>query len=109
MFLRRDRIGIVGIDPLHHLRVGDVEFVAAGSALVGAHLAGDDDARLLRQALDRLEQLGRDLALRHHALDDAAAIAKLRKQQLAALAQVVEPAANGDRSGLRAGRSRGSW
>ena len=92
----RDGIRIVGIHALHHLRVGDVEFVAAGSALVGAYLAGDDHARLLRQPLDRLEQFGRNCVLGHHALDDAATVAELREQQLAALAQVVQPSADGD-------------
>ena len=44
----------------------------------------------------RLEQLGRDGLLGDHALDDAAAVAKDGEQQLAAGAQVVEPAADGD-------------
>ena len=40
---------------------------------------------------------GETWLLHHHALDDAAAVAELREQQLAAFAQVVKPAANGDR------------
>ena len=74
----------------------DVDLVSAGGALVGANFAGDDHAGFLRQALDRLEQFGRDGLLGDDALNDAAAVAKDGKQQFAALAQVVEPAANGD-------------
>ena len=96
VLLGRDGVRIVRVHTLHDLRVGDVHLVAAGRALVGADFAGDDHARFLGQALDRVEQLGRDGVLGHHALDDAAAVAKDGEQQLAALAQVVEPAAKGD-------------
>ncbi len=96
VLLGRDGIRIVRIDALQNLRIADVHLVAAGSALVGAHLAGDDHAGFLGQALDRLEQFGRDRVLGDDALDDAAAVAENGEQQFAALAQVVEPAANGD-------------
>ena len=76
--------------------MADVEFVSAGRALVGANFAFDDHARFLRQRLDRVEDFRRNGVLRHDALNDAGAVAKLRKQQLPALAQVVEPAADGD-------------
>ena len=51
MLFRSDRIRIGFGDALHDLNVGHVEFEAAGSALIGAHFAFDDDARLLREAL----------------------------------------------------------
>ena len=82
--------------PLHDLHIRDVQFVAAGSALVGAHLAFNNDTRFLGQALYRVEDFGRDRILGHDALNNTRAIAKLREQQLPTLAQVVEPAANGD-------------
>ena len=104
MLFRRDGIGIGLRHALHDLHVRHVEFVAAGRALVGANLAFDDHARFLRQRLDRFEDLRRDGVLRHHALNHARAVAKLRKQQLPALAQVIEPAAERDRLALRACR-----
>ena len=78
------------------MSVGDIHLIAARSAFVGAHLAGDDHAGLLGQALDRIEEFGRDGIFGDHALDDAAAVAKDGEEQFAALAQVVEPATNGD-------------
>ncbi len=96
VLLGRDGIRIVGIDALQNLRIADVHFVSAGSALIGPHLAGDDHAGFLGQPLDRLEQFGRDGVLGDDALNNAAAVAENREQQFAALAQVVEPAANGD-------------
>ena len=51
VLLERDRIRIVFRDLLHDLNVGDVEFEAAGRALIGANLAAHDHARLLRQGL----------------------------------------------------------
>ncbi len=82
---------------LHDLHVDYIEFVAAGSALVGADLALDDHARFLRQVLIASKTSGRNGVLGDDALNDSGAIAKLRKQQFPALAQVVEPAADGDR------------
>ena len=51
---------------LHDLDVGNVEFVAAGGALVGADFAFHDDARFLREAFDGVEDFGerRSLARR---------------------------------------------
>ena len=94
-------LGVIGygVDfghALHDLHVGDIEFVAAVGALVGANFAFDDHARFLGQRLDGVENFGRDRVLRHDALNDAGAVAELREQQLSALAQVVEPAADGD-------------
>ena len=96
VLFQRDGIGIVLRNALDHLHIGDVQFVAAGSALVGANLAFNNHARFLGQAFDGIEDFGGDRILGHDALNHAGAIAKLREQQLPALAQVVEPAANGD-------------
>ena len=43
VFLRRDRVRIAFGDALHDLDVGDVEFVAARRACVGADDAGRQD------------------------------------------------------------------
>jgi hypothetical protein len=67
---------------LHDLTFADVEFVAAGSALVGADLAFDDHAGFLGEALDGLEDFGRDGILGNYSLDDAGAVAKLGKRSL---------------------------
>src|SRR5258706_13386357 len=89
----RGRLG----DPLHDLDVRDVEFIAPRSALVGADFALDDDAGFLGESFDSVEDFGGDGVLRDYALDNARAVAKLREQELAAFAEVVEPSANGDR------------
>ena len=91
-----NRIGIVLGDTLQHLHIRYIEFVPAGRALVGAHFAFDNHARLLREAFDGIEDFGRNRALGHHSLNHAGAIAELWKQQLPAFAQVVKPAANSD-------------
>jgi len=81
---------------LHDLHVRNVEFVAAGGALVGADFAFDDDAGFLGEALDGVEDFGRDSIFWNYALNDAGAVAKLGEEELAAFAEVVEPSANGD-------------
>ena len=96
VLFRSDGIGIGFGDALHDLDIRDVEFIAAGSALIGAHFAFDDDARFLREAFDGVEDFGRDGVLRDDSLDDAGAVAKLREEQFAAFAEIVEPSANGD-------------
>src|SRR5579859_3612224 len=97
VFLGGDGVRIRLGDTLHHLDIGNIEFIAAGIALVGPYLALDNHAGLLRQRLDGLEYFRRDRILGHDSLDDSGAVAKLRKQQLPALAQVIKPAANRDR------------
>ena len=96
MLLGRDGVGIRLRNPLHHLHGADVEFVPPGRALVGADLAFDDDTRFLGQTLDRVEHLRGNGVLRDHTLDEPAAVPEDRKQQFPALAQVVQPAADGD-------------
>src|SRR6266404_2543030 len=88
----RSRLG----HALHDLDVRDVEFIAPGSALIGADFAFDDEAGFLGEAFDGVEDFGRDGILWYYALDDTGAVAKLRKEKLAALAEVVEPTADGD-------------
>ena len=94
--LGRDRIRIIRAHALQDLRDGDVHLVSTRCALIGADFAGDDHARLLGQVLDGVEKFGRDSVLGDDTLNDPAAIAKDGEQQLAALAQVIEPAAKGD-------------
>ena len=60
---------------LDNLNLADANLVTAGSTLLRANLTGNDDARFLRQALQRLERLGIFLQ-RANALDDAGAIEK---------------------------------
>ena len=96
MLFGRDRIWVGFRDALDHLHIRHIEFVAAGGALIGADFAFDDDARFLRQALDGVEDFGRDGVFGDYSLDDAAAVAELGEEKFAAFAEVVEPAANGD-------------
>ena len=96
VLLERDGVGIGLGHALDDLEVFDVELISARRALVGAHLAGDNDARLLREAFECLEDFGRNALDVGYALDGAGAVAKDGKEQLAALAQVVEPSAQGD-------------
>ena len=97
VFFGRDGIRIGFRHALHDLHVRNVKLVSAVGALVGADFAFDDHAGFLGQGLDRVEHFRRDRVLGHDALNHARAVAKLREQQLPALAQVVEPAADGDR------------
>ena len=96
MLFGSDGVGSRLRHALHDLDVRDVEFIAAGGALIGANFAFDDDARFLGEALDGVEDFGRDGVLRDYALDDAGAVAKLREEELAAFAEVVEPSADDD-------------
>ena len=98
VLFQRYGIGIILGNTLHYLHIGNVELVAAGSALIGANLAFDNDTRFLGQSLHRIENFSRNSVLRQHPLNYAGAVAKNREQQLAALAQVVEPPAK--RNGL---------
>src|SRR5262249_1609539 len=82
---------------LHDLNVGDIELISAGCAFIRAYLSFDDYARFLRKALDRVEDFRRNCVFRHDTLDNARAVAELRKEQLPALAQVIEPATDRDR------------
>jgi hypothetical protein len=95
VFLELDRVRIGIGNALDDFDCGDVDFTAAGRARFGLNFSGDDHARFLRQTLERGEGFGA-LLERHDALHHAGAVAKDRKEELAGLAQVVEPAANGD-------------
>src|SRR5580658_5101582 len=96
VFFGSDGVGSGLGHALHDLDVRDVELITAGGALIGADLAFDDDAGFLGEAFDGVENFGRDGVLRDYTLDDAGAVAKLREQELAAFAEVVEPSADGD-------------
>ena len=97
MFFGSDGVGIGFWDTLYDLDVRDVEFIAAGGALVGAHFSFDDDARFLGEAFDGVEDFGRDGVFRNDTLNDAGAVAKLGEEELAAFAEIVEPSPDGDR------------
>jgi hypothetical protein len=96
VFLERDRVGVVCGDAVHNLDVFDVKLVAAGRALIGADLALHNYARLLRKALESLEDFGGHAFYVGDALNGARSVAEDGKQQLAALTQVVKPAAQRD-------------
>lgn len=111
VLLQADGVGIVFRYALDHLQILDINLVAAGRALVGADFARDDHAGLLRQAFERLKDFRRNAFDMGHALHRAGAVAKDGKQQLAALAQVIEPPAQGDRLALMLaeGRDCSDW
>ena len=96
MLLERDRIRIRLGHALHHLDALDVELVPARRALVGANFTGDNDGRLLREPLERFEDLRRDTFHVRDSLNGSSSVAKDRKQQLPTLAQVIEPSAQRD-------------
>ena len=96
MFLGSDGVGSGLGHALHDLDVRDIEFIAARGAFIGADLAFDDDAGFLREALDGVEDFGRDGVLRHYALDHAGAVAKLGEKKFSAFAEIVKPSADDD-------------
>ena len=97
VFFGRDGVRIGFGHALYDLDIGDVEFESAVRALVGANFAFNDNAGFLRQCFYRIEDFRSDRILGNNALDNARTVAELGKKQLPALAQIVEPAANGDR------------
>ncbi len=96
VFFGRDGIRVGLRHALDDLDIFDIEFKAAGRAFVGAHFAGDDDAGLLRESFECLEDFWRHALDVRHALHCAGAIAKDGEEQLAALARVIEPSVDGD-------------
>ena len=102
VLFRRDRIVLrLGDD----LEAGDVELEAAGRARVGADRAVDDEGAF--PATDGRRGLNASsptACLRHHALDEAGAVAQRQEMDLAARAAVVQPAAERDRLRRRARR-----
>ena len=92
MLLGGDGVGVGLGNALDDLDVFDVEFKTTWSPLVGADFAGDDDGAFLGEVLEGVEDLGGDGFDVGHALHGAGAVAKDGKEELAALAGVVEPA-----------------
>ncbi len=86
-----DGIRVLDRDQLLDLEVGHIQFEAARSTFIRAHLAGDSQRRFLGQNAYPLKELRRNRALHHHTLNQARAVAEERKQKLAALSQVIEP------------------
>ena len=96
VLLERDGEGRVLGHALDDFDAFHVKFIAPGGALVGADLAGDDDAGLLRESLDGVENFGREGGLGDDSLNGSGAVAKYGEEQFAALAQVIQPALKGD-------------
>jgi hypothetical protein len=96
VLLGSDGIGVGLGDSLDNLKAFHVELISSRCSLVGADSSGDDDRGLLGEAFEGLENLRGDALYVGHALDGAGAVAKDGKEELAALAEVVEPAAEGD-------------
>src|SRR6267154_5072008 len=76
---------------LYDLDFADAHFESAGCALFRADFSRRNDARFLRQPFQCFKRF-RALFQRAHALDNSSSIAENRKDQLAGLAQIVEPA-----------------
>jgi hypothetical protein len=83
-------------DALDDLDVFDVELEAAGGALVGTDFAGDDDGGFLGEAFEGFKHVSGHAFDVGYALDGSGAVAEDWKEELAAFAEVVEPAAEGD-------------
>src|SRR5579884_284780 len=96
MLFERNGERIVFRYSLHHFHVCDIEFISAGRAFIGANFSGDDYGGFLCQLLHPFENLRRNRSFRDDALNHTCSVAKNREEQLSALTQVVEPAANGD-------------
>ncbi len=101
MLFQRNRKRSIFGHAMHKFDIFHIQLKAARSTFVGAHLAAHHHARLLGQHLDALEDLRRHGGFRHNALHRSGAIAKNWKQQLAAFAQVVKPAAQRDGLALK--------
>src|SRR5438093_643006 len=93
VLFRRDRIVVRLAD---HFDALDVDFVSARRPRVGPRGAGDDERCLLREVIRGLEQIVAHGGLRHHALNEARAVAQDQKMDLAARSAVVQPPFDGD-------------
>src|SRR3954469_13840919 len=96
MLFERNREWIVLGYALQHLHIQDVEFIAARRAFIRADFARHDHGGLLRELLYAIKHLRRHRALWHDPLDESATVAKNGKEELTALAQIVEPSSDGD-------------
>src|SRR5712691_9414596 len=88
MFLWRDWIIVRA---LNDLSVGYIEFESARRATVFANPAGDSQCGFLSQRFELVPNLWRHGIPGHDALHDPGAVAQLRKYQLPARTQVIEP------------------
>ena len=93
MLLRRDGVLLRDVEDLE---AGGMELVAERGAGVFADNARDLDAALLGEPLGALKDLLGDVVLAHDALDDGRAVAELQEVDLAARADVVDPALERD-------------
>ena len=81
--------------PVKTREINDAYFESARSTRLGADLPCDDDARFLREPLQRLKGFGAFFE-RTDALEDAGAVAKNGEHQFAGFAEIVKPSANRD-------------
>ena len=81
---------------LHDLDARNIEFEAAGRALVGPHGACDPARAFERKLLRRCECGLVDILLEHHTLNHAAAIAQADENQLAFLGLAGHPTSQCD-------------
>src|SRR5947207_12873245 len=96
MLFQRDRKRIILRHALKNLHIVDVELVAAGCPFIGTHSAGNNNRRFLSEVLDAFKHFGCNRSFGDDALNESAAVTEDREEQLAALAQVVQPPAYGD-------------
>ena len=90
--LGRDGVGVGLRNLLQDFDGFDIHLIAAGGARFGADLAAHHERRFLREVLQTFESLFRQVVLHGHALHEAGAIAQDGEDDLAGLAEVVEPA-----------------
>src|SRR5690606_40368376 len=89
VLLGLDRVVLAAADDDQLLRA---DLVAAGRTGLGAYDAGDVDAGLLRERVEGLPGLGRDLALGEDCLNDAAAVAEHGEADATVGARRLDPA-----------------
>src|SRR5271166_1818053 len=89
-----DRVWMFLGNVLQNAGAFHIEFVSASGTLLGPDLPSDNERTFLSEALQRFEDVLGELTLHRNALDHAAAIADDREDDLAGLAQIIEPASD---------------
>jgi hypothetical protein len=92
-----NRVGIGLGDALDHLEAFDIKLKATWGTLIRADLAGNNDAGLLREALEGFKNFGGHALYVGHALEGAGAVSKDGEKELATFAKVVKPTAESNR------------
>ena len=91
-----DGVGLIFGDALVNFDGFDVELKARVGAGFGADFAGDGDGGFLGEGFEGVERFFGEGAFDGDALDEAGAVAELGEDDFAGLADVVEPAGDGD-------------